>query len=365
MEEKASKTTAETNNKTTATAKKPRAKSAGSGKTTTSKKSSATPKTTPRTRRKSSAKPAVSVIIPVYNMADFIPTMYERLVDGLKEYGKTGEIILVDDASEDSTWEVLQEIAKKDKSVKLIRMRNTFGEASCFDAGLKNSEGEVVVYAAARVRADLFGIAGLLKKLDEGNDLVVGWRWPRKDSELNQKVSRWFNALVHRLGNLKLNDINSSIFAARRSMLDNVTFYGDLNIFLPLLAHGKGYKVVEEKIEQMPGEFRQSKYFGDYINRLLDFITVIFLTRYSKRPLHFLGFIGMILTLSGGLMSAYLFVYRLFGFGAIAGRPLLLLGTLLLVIGLQMISIGLIGEMIIYTHAREIREYNIETVVGQ
>jgi hypothetical protein len=135
-------------------------------------------------------------------------------------------------------------------------------------------------------------------------------------------------------------------------------------VFIPVLAARQGYKVAEEQIEQLPGTFRKSVHVAEYIQRLLDIITVIFLTKYSKKPLHFLGFFGMIFTVAGLAMNLYLFVYRILGFGAIAGRPLLLLGALLLVIGLQMISIGLIGEMIIYTHAREIKEYNIETVIG-
>ena len=150
---------------------------------------------------------------------------------------------------------------------------------------------------------------------------------------------------------------------ARRDVLENVPLYGDLNNFIPLLALRQGYKVAEEKIEQMPGKFRQSRYVNDYLQRFLDIITVIFLKNYSKKPLHFLGFVGAIFTIIGGGINLYLFVYRILGFGAIAGRPLLLLGALLLVIGIQMISIGLVGEMVIFTHAKDIKEYNIEKIL--
>jgi hypothetical protein len=182
---------------------------------------------------------------------------------------------------------------------------------------------------------------------------------------VNRVVSRLFNWLMQKQANLRLHDINSSVIATYRSVLENITFYGNLNVFIPVLAARQGYKVTEEQIEQLPGTFRKSVHVSEYIQRLLDIITVVFLTKYSKKPLHFLGFFGIVFTIAGLLMNAYLFVYRILGLGGIAGRPLLLLGALLLVIGLQMISIGLIGEMIIYTHAREIKEYNIETVVGE
>lgn len=324
-------------------------------------------------RRKTKVTPAVSAIVPILNMEVSVESMYADLVAGLKAYGEPFEIIFVDDASTDGTWQKLDKIAQQDKQVnpvgsishgvKLIRMRSSFGESSAFDAGLSQAQGNRIVYAAARVRANLSQIDRLLQKLDDGFDLVCGWRWPRKDSALNQKISKLFNGIVHRFAQLELHDINSSVFATSRAVLDDLRIYGNMNIFIPILAARKGYKVAEEKIEQLPGEFRQSKYVPEYIQRLLDIVTVIFLTKYSKKPLHFLGFFGMIFTLLGGLMNVYLFITRIFG-SPIAGRPLLLLGALLLVIGLQMISIGLIGEMIIYTHAREIKEYNIEKVVG-
>jgi len=308
---------------------------------------------------------AVSVIVPLFDFGPEVASIYEELCDGLAAYGQDFELIFVDDASTDNTWANLVSIASRDPQVKLIRMRASFGETSCLDAGLRHARGKRIVFATARVRVNMKGLSRLLQKLDRGYDLVVGWRTPRQDSGLNRIVSRGFNWLVRRFGHLSLHDINSSVIATRREVLENIIFYGNLNIFIPFLAARKGYRVTEEQIEQKRGRFRQSKYVTEYIQRLLDIITVIFLTRYSKKPLHFLGFFGIIFTAFGLLMNGYLFFYRIMGYGGIAGRPLLLLGALLLVIGLQMISIGLIGEMIIYTHARELKEYNIESVVGE
>jgi glycosyltransferase involved in cell wall biosynthesis len=301
----------------------------------------------------------------MFNNGNEVQAIYSALRRGLEGYDHAFEIIFVDDASADNTYPQLLEIAQRDRRVKLIRMRSSFGETSALDAGLRHAVGQLLVFATARVRVNMASLPRLLRKLEQGYDLVVGWRTPRQDAGINRIVSRAFNWLMNKLSKLQLHDINSSVIATHRQVLENITFYGNLNIFIPVLAARKGYKVTEEQIEQQPGRFRKSLSIAEYIQRLLDIITVVFLTRYSKKPLHFLGFFGIIFTLAGLAMNFYLFVYRIFGFGAIAGRPLLLLGALLLVIGLQMISIGLIGEMIIYTHAREIKEYNIEMVVGE
>lgn len=308
--------------------------------------------------------PRISIVVPVFNIAEEAARLYQELCAGFEAHGESFEVIFIDDASTDATWLHLNKIAKEDPRVKLIRMRTSFGETSALDAGLRHAKGERIVYATARVRVNMSALPKLLRKMDEGHDLVVGWRDPRQDSGLNRLVSHGFNWLVERFGKLPLHDINSSVFVAQREVLENIIFYGNLNIFIPILAARKGYRVTEEQIEQKPGAFRQSKYVSEYIQRLLDIITVIYLTKYSKKPLHFLGFFGMSFTVAGLAMNGYLFTYRILGYGGIAGRPLLLLGALLLVIGLQMISIGLIGEMIIYTHARDLKEYNIETVVG-
>jgi len=309
--------------------------------------------------------PKISVIVPTHNNGSDVQAIYRALRLGLENYGESFELIFVDDASTDNTYAQLLDLARRDRQVKLIRMRTSFGEASALDAGLRHALGQKLVFATARVRVNMQSLPQLLRKLDDGFDLVVGWRTPRQDSGVNRLVSWMFNWLMQKQGNLQLHDINSSVIATYRSVLENITFYGNLNVFIPVLAARQGYKVSEEQIEQLPGAFRKSVHVAEYIQRLLDIITVIFLTKYSKKPLHFLGFFGIIFTFAGLAMNLYLFVYRILGFGAIAGRPLLLLGALLLVIGLQMISIGLIGEMIIYTHAREIKEYNIETVVGE
>ena len=292
----------------------------------------------------------------------------DQLVSGLRKsldnLDARAEVVFVDDGSSDRTFDRLSRAVEEFDQVRAVRLRSRSGEAAALDAGLSQSSGDVVVYFTARVRPNPEQLAALVAKIREGYDLVIGWRHPRRDSRLNQIISKMFNRMVAWLTGLKLHDINSGVFAARREVLESIPFYGDLNNFIAVMADRFGYKIAEVQIEQLPGRFRQSRYVREYLQRLLDIISVIFLTRYSKKPLHFLGFLGAVFSLVGGVISAYLFFYRLFGFGGIAGRPLMLLGALLLVIGIQMISIGLLGEMIIFTHARDIREYSIEKVIG-
>lgn len=305
----------------------------------------------------------LSVIITITNFESSIQKFYQYLKQALDALDEESEILIIDDGSTDNTWNILKELVNQDQNIKVLRLRSASGEAAAFEAGLKYCRGEKIIYITGRKRINPSGIKKLLKKLDEGYDLVMGWRYTRMDSKLNQVISRVFNWLIKKLYRLPLHDINSGIFAARRHIFEDLFIYGNMNIFLPVIADRKGYKVTECKIDQLPGSFRKSMSIPEYIQRLLDVITVMFLMNYSKKPLHFLGFIGLIFTLAGVLMNLYLFFYRILSPYGIAGRPLLLLGALLLVIGIQMISIGLIGEIIIFTHARDLRDYSIEEII--
>jgi len=309
--------------------------------------------------------PKISFIVSLYNFAESVGVLYESAATTMEKVGESFELVFVDDGSTDTTYEELVIIAEKDNRVRVVKMRSTFGEAAALDAGLRYSKGEHIVYLSGRVRVNPEEIPKFLKKLANGNDLVVGRRYPRRDSVLNRWVSWVFNTMVNRLSRMRLHDINSGVIVTTRNVLERISFYGDLYNFIPVLAGQQGYRVVEENIEQLSGSFRTSRYPREYLRRLLDIVTVFFLTRYSKKPIHFLGFLGTVFMLGGLGIELYLFVYRILGMGPIAGRPLLILGALLLVIGIQMISIGLLGEMLIFTHAGDIEEYNIQTIINE
>lgn len=314
-------------------------------------------------KKKRTNKDFVSVIASVYNFEKSIQELYASLAEAMKKSGRPFELVFVDDGSDDKTYDLLLGIEEKDPRVKIIKMRAIFGEAATLDAGLKNSTGDTIIYVAGRVRVDANGLLDLLAKLEDDYDMVIGHRSPRADSAINQFISKAFNWIARNMSGMKLHDINSGVLVAKREVFEHVEIYGALNQFLPVLAARKGYKVTEAKIRQLKGWFRKSLSFKEYLQRLLDILTVLFLTKYSKKPIHFLGFVGTLFTLIGLVINVYLFIYRVLEIGPIGGRPLLLFGSLFLVVGVQMISIGLIGEMIIFTHASDIKEYNIEKIV--
>jgi len=305
----------------------------------------------------------LTIILHIYNLERDIDSLYRQIQDAVLE--RKHELVFVDDGSQDGSFSRLSTIARKNPAVRLIRMKTRFGESAALEAGLDYSTGDRIIFISGRVRPDVSRLPRLLAALDSGQEFVIGWRHPRKDSRINRLISWIFNSMVSRISKMRLHDINSGIFATRRQVLQKLSFYGDLFDFLPVLAAQQGYRVAEEKIGQLEGEFRMSRYPGEYLQRLLDIITVFFLSRYAKKPIHFMGFLGTLFFLAGFVIETYLLIYRVFRMGPIAGRPLLILGALLLVIGIQMISIGLIGEMIIFTHAGEIEEYNIEEVINE
>ncbi len=306
----------------------------------------------------------ISMIICNHNMASDIEDLYGAAVDAAERIGKPFEIVFVDDGSTDQSYELLRSIADRDTRVRVLRMRSTFGEAASLDAGLEHSKGDQIVFISARVRVDLSSLPEFFVKFNDNIDLVVGWRHPRSDGIMNRTISWFFNRLAGRIAKIRLHDINSGIFIARREVLARLSYYGDLHNFIPVLAAQQGYSVAESRIAQKQGTFRHSKFPKEYVQRVLDIITVFFLSRYSKKPIHFLGFLGSLFIISGVGILVYMFFYRVLQFGPIAGRPLLLLGAMLLVIGIQMISIGLLGEMVIFTHAGDIEEYNIEEIIN-
>ncbi|NQT24459.1 glycosyltransferase [candidate division KSB1 bacterium] len=311
------------------------------------------------------SKASHSLIISVFNLSNTVKTVYQDLTKAMGRLPGSYDIVFVDDASTDNTYEQLVELAQTDSNLRVIKMRTSFGEAAALDAGLRHSTGERIVFISGRVRVNVAQIPDLVNALDLGNDLVIGRRYPRRDALMNRWISGLFNWIVSRICKVRLRDMNSGVFASTRAVFDKIAVYGDLNNFIAVLASQQGYQLAEVDIEQLSGTFRMSRYPKEYVSRLLDIITVFFLTRYSKKPIHFMGFMGALFFLIGLGIEIYLFIYRILQLGPIAGRPLIILGALLLVIGIQLISIGLLGEMIIFTHAGDIEEYNIETILNE
>ncbi|OPZ08976.1 MAG: Undecaprenyl-phosphate 4-deoxy-4-formamido-L-arabinose transferase [candidate division BRC1 bacterium ADurb.BinA292] len=288
----------------------------------------------------------LSFVIPLKNEAESLNELYQRLVDVIERLAVRFELIFVDDGSTDDSLALLQALRGEDARVKIIQFQGNFGKAAALAAGFEHAAGRIVFTMDADLQDDPAEIPAFLKKLDEGYDLVSGWKRIRQDPLSKTLPSRLFNAVTARLTGVRLHDFNCGFKAYRREVLANTPIYGELHRYVPVLAAAKGFKVGEVVVRHHPRLHGRSKYGIERLTRgLFDLLTVLFLTRYLKRPLHFFGGIGLAVGGIGFLCLLYLTIIWMFG-APIGHRPLLLFGVLLVVFGMQLVSVGLVTEML-------------------
>jgi glycosyltransferase involved in cell wall biosynthesis len=282
----------------------------------------------------------VSVVIPAYNEAESVGSLAEEIDTILASLGKRYEIIFVDDGSTDNTFAELNRVVETIPSVRVIQFRRNFGKAASLTAGFRESQGDL--------QDDPKGIPHFLAALEDGPyDLVSGWKFPRRDPLTKTWPSRLFNLVTSLMSGVQLHDFNCGFKAYRRQVVDETPIYGELYRYIPVLAHWRGFKVGEIKIFHHPRRFGQSKFGASrFFRGFFDLLTVLFLTRYMRRPLHLFGWMGILSFVSGTLVSAYLAVLWLMGNRPIGNRPLLTLGVLLITVGIQFFSLGLLAEML-------------------
>ena len=294
----------------------------------------------------------VSVVLPVFNEAQTLKQLYQQLQIALKALSVDYELIFIDDGSTDGSFEVLQALYWEqvdDTEIKLLRFRRNRGKAAALAAGFAHVTGDAVVTMDTDLQDDPTEIPQLLAKLSEGYDLVSGWKFPRLDPLSKRLFSRIFNKVTGLLTGVDLHDINCGFKAYRAEVVKGMHLYGELHRYTPILAHQNGYRVTEVKVKHHPRRFGRSKYGWERIPRgFFDLLTVLFLTKYFQRPMHFFGVWGLFLTGIGFFINLYLAILW-FIEGGIGFRPLLMFGILLMVLGGQFFSIGLLGEML--THA--------------
>jgi glycosyltransferase involved in cell wall biosynthesis len=301
----------------------------------------------------------LSFVVPTLNEKPSLERLYELIVENVSKLGHDYEIIFVDDGSTDGSGMLLGELHRKDPQVKVLTFRRNFGKAAALMAGFAQAEGEVVFTMDADLQDDPVEIPRFLEKLDEGYDLVSGWKYPRLDPISKTAPSKLANATIRLGTGIKLHDFNCGFKAMRRDAAKEVKLYGELHRYVPVLAHWRGFRVTEIKVKHHPRQFGKSKYGMRRLFRgLFDFITVVFLIRFTRRPLHFFGMLGLIPMMVGFLIDAYLAILWFSG-ETIGNRPLLTLGTLLLMIGFQFFSIGLLAEMFSYSILSKEEEYGI------
>ena len=292
----------------------------------------------------------ISVVVPVHDEQQSVALLYEELEAALQPAGEPWETIFVDDGSEDGTFSALTRLHAKTPNVKVVRLRRNFGKSAALAAGFAQAEGETVVTIDGDLQDDPAEIPHLLAKLEEGFDLVSGWKAHRRDPWRRRLVSRIFNAVTGRVSGLRLHDMNCGLKAYRAEVVRGLPLYGELHRFIPVLAHYRGYRVAELPVNHRPRTHGRSRYgLERYLRGFLDLLTVTFMGRYRHRPLHLFGGLGLVLGLLGTAILVYLTVLKATG-EAIGQRPLLTLGVLLVVVGLQFFSLGLISEMVTSHH---------------
>jgi glycosyltransferase involved in cell wall biosynthesis len=294
----------------------------------------------------------LSVVIPLYNEEESIPHLRTALTTALDRVGEPFEIIIVDDGSRDQSFARLREWAAEDARLTVIRLRRNFGQTAAFSAGFDHACGEIVVTMDADLQNDPDDIPKLIAKMDEGFDIVSGWRINRQDRFLDRKLpSLIANRLISNVTDVQLHDYGCSLKAYRRDVLQHVKLYGELHRFIPALASQVGGTVSEVAVNHRARQFGSSKYgISRTIRVMLDLILVWFLGTYSTRPIHVFGGAGFLSAAIGILIGLYLTFVKLALGEDIGGRPMLLLAVLLVVIGVQLVTMGLIGEMTIRTY---------------
>ena len=306
----------------------------------------------------------LSIVVPLYNEAESIPELHSQICAVCEKNKIPFEIIYVDDGSTDNSFNILKEIHKKDSRAKIIQFRKNFGKSEAISAGFSASIGKMVVTMDADLQDDPAEIPKLIEKLNQGYDLVSGWKKNRKDPLSKKIPSRLFNFVTSLMTGIRIHDFNCGLKIYRQEVVKSVDVYGELHRYIPALAKLKGFKIGEIAVNHRPRKYGKTKYgFSRFFNGFFDLITVMFLSKYMKRPLHLFGLIGLFSTLIGGGITVYLIILRIIKTAYLSNRPLLFIGVLLVIVGIQFISIGLLGEMLTRSHTTN-RTYSIKHYLG-
>lgn len=293
----------------------------------------------------------LSVVVPLFNEAESLPHLYLALDAALALNPEGSELIFVDDGSTDGSFEVLKALRSKDERVKIIQLRGNRGKAAALAIGFRQAQGEIIVTLDADLQDDPKEIPRFLAKLEEGYDLVSGWKARRQDPWTRRALSAIFNRVTAFMTGLRIHDFNCGFKAYRRAVINELRLHGELHRFIPALANWRGFRVAEIEVEHHPRQYGRSKYGMERIPRgFFDLLTVIMLTHYTAKPLHLFGLLGVFLGLAGFGIIGYLSVGWFLGTW-IGARPLFLIGAVLLIAGIQLVSFGLMAEMIVYSSA--------------
>ena len=306
-------------------------------------------------------QPHLSIVVPVYEEEESLPELAVLLREVCEREGFSFEVWMIDDGSKDQSWEVIQQIHVEDARFAGIRFRRNYGKSAALAVGFQRSRGRYVVTIDADLQDDPNEIPALLAMLDEGNDLVSGWKKKREDPLSKKIPSKVINTITRRLTGIDLHDINCGLKAYKRDVVKNIKVYGELHRYIPLLAKWQGFtRIVEKPVKHHARKYGRTKFGIERFARgFLDLLTTLFMTRFAARPMHFFGSLGMMAFLGGFLISLWISIDKLFFGNPIGDRPLLLFGVMLILLGSQMFATGLLGEMIIRPRMEETTSYQI------
>jgi glycosyltransferase involved in cell wall biosynthesis len=296
---------------------------------------------------------ALSVVVPVFNEQESLAALYDALQEALKDFAGQWEVILVDDGSRDDSFALLKELHRRDRRFRIIRFRRNFGQTAGFAAGFDYARGQIVVAMDADLQNDPRDIPMLVDTMLSGDfDIVSGWRVNRQDAALMRKLpSRLANWLISRITGVHLHDYGCSLKAYRSEVVKNVHIYGELHRFVPALASWMGVRIKEVPVRHHARKWGKSKYNISRTTRvILDLVTVAFLLNYAAKPMQIFGKAGLISTTAGFIIAAYLSALKIFTGAVLSQRPLLFLAVLLIIVGVQFVTMGLLGELIVRTY---------------
>lgn len=306
---------------------------------------------------------AVSIVVPLRDEEESIPELFHGIKEAMHRMGKPYEVIFIDDGSSDGSFQVLRGLKEKNPQVKVIRFRRNFGKSAALSVGFKEAKGKYVVTMDADLQDDPKEIPSLIEGLGDNYDLISGWKKKRYDPITKTIPSRFFNAVTARLTGIPIHDFNCGLKAYRSEVVKELNIYGELHRYIPALVHWAGYRVGEKVVQHHPRKYGKTKFgISRFFHGFLDLLTILFTTRYIRRPLHLFGVWGIISFLVGAAIDIYLSIEWLLGRTALSNRPLFLVGILFIIIGIQFVSMGLLGEMIT-RHERDEQPYSIRDML--
>jgi len=306
----------------------------------------------------------ISIVIPLYNESESVKLFGDQLNAGLSKTGKSFEIIFVDDGSKDNTFVELKNLKQRISHVKIVKLRTNQGKSTAYNAGFEYCKGDYVITMDGDLQDDPSDIPRIIKKIEEGYDVVIGWKHGGKGSLSRTIPSICFNLLVSLFTGLKIHDVNCPFRIFKRHALKNIYLYGELYRFIPVLLYRRGYRIAEVPVKNNPRRFGRSKYgISRFMKGVLDLVTLLFLSHYTDRPLHLFGFGGILLLMTGFCLDTFLALRGLFVTGKIGHQSALLLGVFLMIVGIQFISIGLLGELLINRLKSDNKDYNVEEIL--